>query len=95
MAPTAPTEADSVGVAIPARMEPRTATIRASAGTSATTTFFGRSRRSAALIFSAGAACGRKIATRGIKQKLIFKRIEDGLLAFFRAEAQKELNLVR
>lgn len=35
---------------------------------------------------------GRKIATKGIRQKLIFKRIEDGLLRFFRAEVQKEID---
>ncbi len=38
MAPTEPTEAASVGVAMPTRMEPRTAMMRASAGTSATST---------------------------------------------------------
>ncbi len=38
---------------------------------------------------------GRKIATKGIRQKLIFKRIEDGLLAYFRAEVQRELNSIR
>lgn len=38
---------------------------------------------------------GRKIATKGIREKLIFKRIQDGLLAYFRAEAQKELKLIR
>lgn len=34
---------------------------------------------------------GRKIATKGIEQKLIFKRIEDGLLAYFRNELSREL----
>ena len=34
MAPTAPTEAASVGVAIPARIEPSTSTISSSGGTS-------------------------------------------------------------
>lgn len=38
---------------------------------------------------------GRKIATRGIRGKMIFQRIQDGLLAYFRAQAQKELNLIR
>lgn len=38
---------------------------------------------------------GRKIATKGIREKMIFKRIEDGLLSYFRAEVQKELNLIR
>jgi hypothetical protein len=37
-APTEPTEAASVGVAIPARIEPSTATISSSGGTRATTT---------------------------------------------------------
>lgn len=37
---------------------------------------------------------GRKIATKGIRQKLIFQRIEDGLLAFLRNEIQKELSAV-
>jgi hypothetical protein len=35
---------------------------------------------------------GRKIATKGVRQKLIFKRLEEGLLAYFRVEAQKELD---
>jgi len=34
---------------------------------------------------------GRKIATKGIRGKMIFKRIENGLLAYFRAELSKEL----
>jgi hypothetical protein len=38
---------------------------------------------------------GRKIATKGIRGKLIFARIEDGLLAYFRNEVQKELNALR
>ncbi|WP_146118962.1 HK97 gp10 family phage protein [Blastopirellula marina] len=33
---------------------------------------------------------GRKIATKGVRQKLIFKRIEDGLLAYLNSELQKE-----
>lgn len=37
---------------------------------------------------------GRKIATKGIKQKLIFKRVEDGLLRFLRQELEKELNFI-
>lgn len=37
---------------------------------------------------------GRKIATRGIKEKMIFKRLEAGMLAFFRAELLKELKSV-
>ena len=37
---------------------------------------------------------GRKIATKGIREKHIFKRIEEGLLAYFRAEALKELNSI-
>lgn len=37
---------------------------------------------------------GRKIATKGIRGKLIFKRLEEGLLAYFRQEAQKELNAI-
>ena len=36
MAPTAPTEADSVGVAIPARIEPSTARISSAGGSSET-----------------------------------------------------------
>lgn len=35
---------------------------------------------------------GRKIAKKGIRQKLIFKRLEAGLLAYFRAQTQKELS---
>lgn len=38
---------------------------------------------------------GRKIATKGIKQKLIFKRIETALLTYFRQETAKELKSVR
>lgn len=38
---------------------------------------------------------GRKIAKKGIREKLIFKRIEEGLLAYFRAEAMKELSSFR
>ena len=34
---------------------------------------------------------GRKIATKGIKQKYIFKRIENGLLSYFRKELNAEL----
>lgn len=37
---------------------------------------------------------GRKIATKGIRQKLIFKRVEDGLKEFFRREIVKELKKV-
>ena len=37
---------------------------------------------------------GRKIATKGIRGKYIFSRIEDGLLAYFRQELQNELNHV-
>src|SRR5690606_9518736 len=43
IAPTAPTDAASVGVAMPPRIEPRTAAMSASGGTSATTTSFTRS----------------------------------------------------
>ena len=37
---------------------------------------------------------GRKIATKGIRQKLIFGRIQDGLLTFFRTEVQKEMKAI-
>ena len=37
---------------------------------------------------------GRKIATRGIRQKLIFKRIEPGLLAYFRTLVERELDAI-
>src|SRR5690606_39230545 len=43
IAPTAPTEAASVGVAMPPRMEPSTAAMSSSGGTSATTTSLARS----------------------------------------------------
>lgn len=38
---------------------------------------------------------GRKIATKGIREKLIFKRIEDGLLAYFRSQLQTEINALQ
>jgi hypothetical protein len=38
---------------------------------------------------------GRKIATKGIREKYIFKRIESGLLAYFRNELNKELATLR
>lgn len=37
---------------------------------------------------------GRKIATKGIEQKLIFHRIQDGLKRVFRNELQKELSAI-
>lgn len=39
-------------------------------------------------------AVGKSIATRGIKGKMIFKRLERELLTFFRNELQKELNAI-
>lgn len=38
---------------------------------------------------------GRKIATKGIRGKYIFKRLEDGLLAYFRKELADELSHVK
>lgn len=38
---------------------------------------------------------GRKIATKGIRQKLIFRRIQDGVLAYFRVQLARELSLIR
>jgi hypothetical protein len=38
---------------------------------------------------------GRKISTKGIRQKLIFQRIQDGLLAWFRQEVQKEIKAIK
>lgn len=38
---------------------------------------------------------GRKIATKGIREKLIFTRIKDGSLAYFRAELNKQLQLLQ
>lgn len=40
-------------------------------------------------------AVGMNISKKGIKEKLIFKRIEDGLLGYFRNELQKELQSLR
>lgn len=37
---------------------------------------------------------GRKIATKGIRQKLIFRRIEDGLLRYFQNELSKEMKTI-
>lgn len=37
---------------------------------------------------------GRKIATKGIRGKYIFKRLEDGLLAYFRKELEQELKKI-
>lgn len=38
---------------------------------------------------------GRKIAKKGITQKLIFKRLEDGLLSYFSSLLANELQLIR
>lgn len=38
---------------------------------------------------------GRKIATKGIKEKLIFERLQDELLAYFREDFLKELRAIR
>ena len=62
IAPTAPTEALSVGVAKPARIEPSTATISARVGIMLTMTSRQSVARSAAVTTSAGALSGSRIA---------------------------------
>jgi hypothetical protein len=62
IAPSEPTEADSVGVATPAMIEPSTAAISVNGGTSAITTRRPRPARSSADIWSAGADCGSRKA---------------------------------
>jgi hypothetical protein len=60
MAPTAPTEADSVGVAMPVRIDPSTASISSSGGASALTTRPARPARRSSLIASGGHERDRK-----------------------------------
>ena len=62
VAPTAPTDADSVGVAMPARIEPRTAMINSMGGMTAIATRPASPCRSAAVISRAGQDSGRVIA---------------------------------
>ena len=69
MAPTAPTDADSVGVAMPARIEPSTASISASGGASAPTTRPGRPARRSALISSGGQDFGSTIDLKRIQAR--------------------------
>lgn len=38
---------------------------------------------------------GRKIATKGVREKFIFKRLEDGLLAYFRKQAYDQLRSIQ
>ncbi len=58
MAPTAPTAADSVAVAMPARIEPKTATIRVKGGTRTKSTRLASPRRSDPSISNGGADLG-------------------------------------
>jgi len=62
IAPTAPTDAASVGVAMPPRIDPSTAVISISGGTSATRISRGRSLRSSSGTGVAGQDCGSTIA---------------------------------
>ena len=62
IAPIAPTDADSVGVAKPSRMLPSTATISRSGGTSAEKTRRGSPLLCSSVICKAGTVSGWKIA---------------------------------
>ena len=64
MAPTAPTDAASVGVAKPPRMEPRTATISSSGGISAMKTSPSSAARSSAVPGAAGQLFGSMMALK-------------------------------
>ncbi len=69
IAPTAPTEAASVGVAMPPRIEPRTAMISSKGGTSATPTSPNRCFLSSGATGVAGQDCGSKIALNTVQPR--------------------------
>jgi hypothetical protein len=84
MAPTAPTPAASVGEATPAMIEPRTAVIKNSGGSSARPTcrtITPRVKCASSALGMGGAISGRRMATITMKTMKINTRISPGMMA--------------